>query len=49
VRWVREFLLFAEGHSGYTFEKTLDPFLSDVGCRVSVNRWQVQQATATHR
>ena len=23
VRWVREFLLFAQGHGGYTFEQTL--------------------------
>ena len=27
VRWVREFLLFAQGHAGYTFEQTLDMFL----------------------
>jgi len=26
VRWVREFLLFARAHAGYSFEQTLDPF-----------------------
>ena len=31
VRWVREFLLFAQGHGGYTFEQTLDLFLAEVG------------------
>ena len=34
VRWVREFLLFAEEHGGYTFEQTLDLFLAAVGERV---------------
>lgn len=24
VRWVREFLLFARTHAGYSFEQTLD-------------------------
>ena len=24
VRWVRDFLLFAREHGGYTFEQTLD-------------------------
>ena len=24
VRWVRDFLLFAQEHGGYTFEQTLD-------------------------
>ena len=32
VRWVREFLLFAQEHGGYTFEQTLDLFLGY--CRV---------------
>jgi len=31
VRWVREFLLFAQTHRGYSFEQTLDLFLSQVG------------------
>ena len=26
VRWVREFLLFARAHAGYSFEQTLDLF-----------------------
>ena len=26
VRWVREFLLFARQHGGYTFQQTLDLF-----------------------
>ena len=30
VRWVREFLLFAQDHSGYTFEQTLDLFLVEI-------------------
>ena len=29
VRWVRELLLFAGEHSGYTFEQTLDLFLAE--------------------
>jgi len=33
VRWVREFLLFARDHGGYTFEQTLDLFLAEVGGR----------------
>jgi hypothetical protein len=28
VRWVQEFLLFAEEHRGYTFEQTLELFLA---------------------
>ena len=44
VRWVREFLLFVQKHGGYTFEQTLDLFLAEVGGRVGVNPWQIQQA-----
>ena len=44
VRWVREFLAFAGAHSGYTFEQTLDLYLSEVGKREGVKPWQVQQA-----
>jgi hypothetical protein len=33
VRWVREFLLFARQHDGYTFEQTLDLFLAELGDR----------------
>ena len=44
VRWVREFLLFALEHEGYTFEQTLDRFLAEVGKRVGIEPWQVQQA-----
>ena len=29
VRWVREFLLFACTHAGYSFEQTLDLFLAE--------------------
>jgi hypothetical protein len=36
VRWVREFLLFAQTHRGYSFEQTLDLFLAEVGARVGV-------------
>ena len=42
VRWVREFLLFAQGHGGYTFEQTLDMFLAEVGRRAGVKPWQIQ-------
>lgn len=31
VRWVRDFLLFARGHGGYTFEQTQDMFLAEIG------------------
>ncbi len=31
VRWVREFLLFAQEHGGYTFEQALDMFLAGIG------------------
>ena len=44
VRRVHEFLLFARQHGGYTFEQTLDLFLADVGRRVGVKPWQIQQA-----
>ena len=44
VRWVREFLGFAAGHAGYTFEQTLDLYLAEVGNRVGIKPWQVQQA-----
>jgi len=29
VHWVREFLLFARTHAGYSFEQTLERFLAD--------------------
>ncbi len=45
VRWVREFLIFAAEHRGYTFEQTLDMFLSALGKRTGVNPWQIRQAT----
>ena len=44
VRWVREFLLFAQGHGGYTFEQTLDLFLAEIGKRGDAQPWQIQQA-----
>ena len=44
VRWVREFLLFAQQRGGYTFEQTLDLFLAEVGGRVGAKPWQIQQA-----
>ena len=44
VRWGREFLVFARQHGGYTFEQTLDLFLPDVGRRVGVKPWRIQQA-----
>ena len=40
VRWVREFLLFAQRHAGYTFERTPDLRLAQVGEPVTVKpRW----------
>jgi len=39
VRWVQEFLLFAEEHRGYTFEQTLElslTFSSCNGCNMSL-------------
>lgn len=44
VRWVKDFLLFAKEHSGYTFEQTLDLFLAEVGGRMGTKPWQLQQA-----
>ena len=44
-----EFLLFAQTHRGYTFEQTLDLFLAEVGARVGVKPWQLQQAANAAR
>ena len=44
VRWVQQFLYFARAHPGYTFEQTLDLFLGQIGERVGVKPWQIQQA-----
>ncbi|MEM3453414.1 MAG: phage integrase N-terminal SAM-like domain-containing protein [Candidatus Hadarchaeum sp.] len=44
VRWVRQFLLFARKHSDYTFEQTLDLFLTALNQRAGVKPWQIQQA-----
>ncbi|MEJ5365390.1 MAG: site-specific integrase [Desulfosoma sp.] len=44
VRWVRQFLLYAREHGGYTFEQTLNLFLSALGKRAGVEAWQIQQA-----
>ena len=41
VHWVREFLLFAQAHAGYSFEQTLDLFLAEVGGRVGTKPWQL--------
>jgi hypothetical protein len=49
VRWVREFLLFAQGHGGYTFEQTLDMFLAAIAKRGDVKPWQIQQAADAAR
>ena len=43
VRWVQEFLLFAEQHRGYTFEQTLELLLAAVGERLGIKLWQIQQ------
>jgi hypothetical protein len=47
VRWVRKFLLFAQGHGGYTFEQTLDLFLAEIDKRGDVEPWQIQQPADT--
>ena len=39
VRWVQEFLLFAEQHRDYTFEQTLELFLATFGERVGIKPW----------
>jgi hypothetical protein len=44
VRWVRDFLQFAQAHPGYTFEQTLDLYLAEVGRRVGSKPWQIRQA-----
>jgi len=44
VRWVREFLLFAQEHRGFTFEQTLDLFLDAIRKRGEVQSWQIRQA-----
>jgi len=45
VRWVREFLVFATEHRGYTFEQTLDMFLAALGERSGVKPWQIPSVT----
>ena len=49
VRWLREFLLFAQEHGGYTFEQMLDLFVAEVAGRVGVKPWQIQQAVDAAR
>jgi len=49
VRSVREFLLFAQGHAGYTFEQTLDMFPAEIGKRGDAKPWQIQQAADAAR
>lgn len=44
MRWVQQFLHFARARPGYTFEQTLDLYVAQVGDRVGVKPWQVQQA-----
>jgi len=43
VRWVQEFLLFAEQHREYAFKQTLELFLTAPGERVVIKPWQIQQ------
>jgi len=49
ARWVRDFLLFARQHGGYTFEQTLDLFLAEVDGRAGIKPWQIQQAADAMR
>jgi hypothetical protein len=48
ARWVRKFLHFARARDGCTFEQTLDLFLAEVGGRVGIRPWQIQQAEDAH-
>ena len=41
---MKDFLLFAKEHGGYTFEQTMDLFLAEVGGRVGTKPWRLQQA-----
>jgi integron integrase len=45
VRWVRQFLIFAGEHNDYTFEQTLDLFLTTLGQRADSKPWHIQQAS----
>ena len=49
VRWMRQFLAFAQGHGGYTFEQTLEMFLAENGKRADVKSWQIRQAADAAR
>jgi integrase len=40
VQRVREFLLFARQHAGYSFEQTLELFLAELGRRAGIQPWQ---------
>jgi integrase len=44
VRWVREFLLFAQDHRGFTFDQTLDLFLDEIRKGRDIQPWQIRQA-----
>ncbi len=44
VRWVQEFLIFASNHPTYTFEQTMDLFLSTLSRRNGIEGWQIKQA-----
>ena len=43
VLWGREYAGSAVDYTGYTFEQTLDLYLAEVGRRVDIKPWQVQQ------
>jgi integron integrase len=45
VQWVQQFLHFARARPGYTFEQTLDLFLAQIGERIGIKPWQIQQAS----
>jgi hypothetical protein len=49
VRWVREFLLFAQTHRGYSFEQTLDLFLAEVGAHADARLKTWGRRTETDR
>jgi len=49
ARRTREFLLFAQGRGGYSFEQTPEMFLTQIGRRGGIQPWPIQQAADTVR
>lgn len=45
VRWVRDFLSFADRHEGYSFEQALEGFLAGLRGHGVITPWQMRQAS----